>query len=161
MMTGAIVAAAGGFFGYLMLVLVALRTFNAAPAVIAIISAFAAYLAMVAVVAVTYPPFRFWPSSVTYWFLVICFLMVFGAIYKSISLRILAELVVCPGRQEIYEIILGRYVKSESFRDRVQILVVDGLANKKDGKLMLTPKGRRIAGAVVMLQRLFRIERSG
>lgn len=161
MMPDAMLVAVGGFAGYLALVLVALRLSNAAPAVIVIVSAFAAYLGMAAAVAAASPPFRFWPSSAVYWFLAICFLMVFGAVYKSISLRILAELCMRPGRREDYQAILGRYVHRESFQGRVRILVADGLATDDGGGLVLTQKGRRIAGAVAALQWLFRIERSG
>ena len=96
-----------------------------------------------------------------HYILTICFLMVFGAVYKSISLRILAELCMRPGRRDDYQAILGRYVHSESFKGRVRILIADGLATDDGDGLMLTRKGRRIAGAVAALQRLFRIERSG
>lgn len=162
MMLDAILVAVGGFAGYLALVLIALRIARAAPpAVVVILSAFAAYPAMVVAVVTVSPPFLFWPSSAVYWFLAICFLMVFGAIYKSISLRILAELAIRPGRQDDYQAILGRYVHRESFQGRVRILVADGMATDDGNGLVLTQKGRRVAGAVAALQRLFRIERSG
>jgi len=161
MMPDAMLIAVGGFTGYLALVLVALRLSNAAPAVIVIASAFAAYLGMTVAVAAVSPPFLFWPTSAVYWFLSICFLMVFGAVYKSISLRILAELCMRPGRRDDYQAILGRSVHSERFKGRVRILIADGLATDDGDGLMLTRKGRRIAGAVAALQRLFRIERSG
>lgn len=162
MMCDAMLTAVGGFAGYLALVLVALRIAGATPpAIVVILAAFAAYLGMAVIVTVVSPPFLFWPSSAVYWFLAICFLMVFGAIYKSISLRILAELSMRPGRRDDYQAILGRYVHRESFQGRVRILVADGMATDRQNGLALTQKGRRIARAVAALQRLFKIERSG
>ncbi len=132
-----------------------------APALIVIASAVAAYTAMVIVVTIFRPPFLFWPSSAVYWFLALCFLVAFGAIYKSISLRVLADLLDRPGRQDEYQAISSRYVKHESFHDRVRILVTDGLAVPSENGLVLTEKGRRMAVVVSSLQRLFKIERSG
>lgn len=162
MILDAILVAVGGFAGYFVVALIALRILNAAPpAVVVILSAFVAYLGMVVAVAMTFPPFLFWPSSVAYWFLALCFLMVFGAIYKSISLRILADLSIRPDRQDDYQAILSRYVHRESFQGRVRILIADGMAYDGGSGLELTRKGRRIAGMVASLQRLFKIERSG
>lgn len=162
MMNDALLVSMGGFAGYMVLVLLALRISAATPpAVTVILAAFAAYLGMAAAAVMIAPPFLFWPSSVAYWFLAICFLMVFGAIYKSISLRILAELSVRPGRREDYRAILDRYVHRESFQGRVRILAADGLAVNDGSGLVLTRKGRRIASVVAAIQRWFRIERSG
>jgi len=161
-MASAMLTALGGFAGYLVLVLLSLRIAAATPpAVVVILASFAAYLGMAVTVAVVSPPFLFWPTSAAYWFLAICFLMVFGAIYKSISLRILAELSMQPGRRDDYQAIFGRYVHRESFQRRVRILVTDGMAMDSGNGLELTPKGRRIAAPVAVLQRWFRIERSG
>jgi hypothetical protein len=161
-MFSAMLAAVGGFAGYLVLVLLALRIAAATPpAVVVIFAAFAAYMGMAVMVTVVSPPFLFWATSAVYWFLAICFLMVFGAVYKSISLRILAELSMRPGGSDDYQAILGRYVHRESFQGRVRILIADGMATDSGSGLVLTPKGRRIAGPVAALQRLFRIERSG
>jgi len=104
---------------------------------------------------------RFWPVSATYWFLALCFLTAFGAIYKSISLRILLDLLNRPDRSERLEAILDRYVRRESYQARLSILVADGLATQETAGFRLTPKGRRIAALVRALQRFFRIERSG
>jgi hypothetical protein len=103
----------------------------------------------------------FWPLSASYWFLTLCFLMAFGAIYKSISLRILLDLLDRPNRSESGEAILKRYVQHESYRDRLRILVTDGLATREHAGFQLTRKGRRIAATARAVQRLFRIERSG
>ena len=119
------------------------------------------YLAMVGTVAGLGRRVLFWPLSASYWFLAFCFLMAFGAIYKSISLRILLDLLDRPNRSESYEAILERYVQHESYQDRLGILVADGLATREHAAFQLTRKGRRIAATAHAVQRLFKIERSG
>lgn len=162
MILEATLAAVGGFAGYVVLVLFALRVLKAtAPAVVVILSALVAYLGLIVIVSTVHPPFLFWPYSAVYWFLTLCFLMVFGAIYKSISLRILADLSSRPNRRDDYQDILNRYIHRDSFQDRVRILVADSLAIRSNSGLELTEKGRRIARMIIYLQCLFKIERSG
>src|SRR5205823_13309236 len=104
---------------------------------------------------------HFWALSAAYWFLVLSFLMVFGAIYKSISLRILLDLLERPQHRDSYEAILDRYVVHESYRDRTRILIAHGLATFGDPGLHLTRRGQRIAVGVSQLQRFFKIKESG
>ncbi len=91
----------------------------------------------------------------------LCFLMAFGGIYKSISLRILLDLLNRPNRCDRYETILNRYVERESYQGRLRILIGDGLATRVPAGFQLTRKGRRIAAAAHALQRLFKIGTSG
>lgn len=143
-------------------VLVLLKRLNRmAPAFVVTASSLVVYVTMVLVAAGLGWPVRFWPVSATYWFLALCFLTAFGAIYKSISLRILLDLLNRPNRSERFEAILDRYVQRESYQARLSILVADGLATQETAGFQLTPKGRRIAALVRALQTLFRIERSG
>ena len=116
---------------------------------------------MLAAVATIRPPFVFWPTSAIYWFMVLCFLMGFGAIYKSISLRILATLLSRRDWREEYQAILDQYVRQDSYHDRLQILVKEGFAIRDQQKFTLTARGRRIARTVLALQRAFQIEKSG
>ena len=103
----------------------------------------------------------FWHLSATYWFLVLCFLMVFGAVYKSISLRILADLLKQPTRSELYACILGRYIEQESYMSRLEVMMSNGLAVRLPAGFQLTAKGRRIAAIIYTIQQAFNIQRSG
>ncbi len=151
-----------GFMAYVATVLVLLRAFRrTAPPLVVTGSSVGVYGAMVVAAAGLSRGVMFWPASVTYWFLALCFLLAFGAIYKSISLRILRDLLDRPDRSESYEAIVKRYVQHESYQDRLRILVSDGLATREAAGFQLTHKGRRIAAAAHAIQRFFKIERSG
>ena len=89
------------------------------------------------------------------------FLMAFGALYKSISLRILLDLLDRPGHAGLYSAILARYVAAESFENRLTVMQENGFAVPTPAGYALTDKGRRLAGLVGVLHRLFAIERSG
>ena len=151
-----------GFTAYVGTVLVMLRvSHRTTPALVVTASSLVVYVTMIAVAASLGRPVLFWPASATYWFLAACFLMGFGAIYKSISLRILLDLLNRPGRADRYEGILNRYVQEESYQRRLSVLQEAGLAIRGAAGYEVTPKGRRLAAVVDALQRLFRIESSG
>jgi hypothetical protein len=137
-MSVSVLAGAAGFAGYLALIMAALRITSRPPAVVVV-----------------------WTVSVVYWFAVISFLMGFGALYKSISLRILADLLERAHRAERYEAILRRYIHTDSFHDRLRVIVSSEFAKEDAGRYALTAKGKRLVQAAHALQRLFRIEKSG
>jgi hypothetical protein len=99
--------------------------------------------------------------SIVFWFTALLFLMAFGALYKSISLRILLDLLDRPGQAGLYSAILGRYVAAESFESRLAVMQENGFAVLTPAGYALTDKGRRLARLVGALHRLFAIERSG
>lgn len=156
------VIALAAFALYLLALRVALRAWaGTPPAVLGIACALAVYVAVVVAAAIVRPPLVLWDMTVPYAFLVVAFLMLFGAVYKSVSLRLMCELLERPGRGDAYEAILGRYIARDSFGDRAAILVALEWAERHDGRLALTRKGRRIARGMRALQRLFNIEKSG
>ena len=160
-MVYALLTGALGFVGYFAFVLVALRALRrSSPAVIATASSIVVYIVMLAAVAAGGRPVLFWPVSATYWFLALSFLMVFGAIYKSVSLRILLYLLNQPSRADHYAMILARYVETESYQDRLHILIEGGLATRGATGFQLSPMGRRIAFTILAVQTLYRIEHS-
>jgi hypothetical protein len=103
----------------------------------------------------------FWPFSATYAFLSLSFLLAFGAVYKSVSLRILADLLSRPGRADRYDTVVSRYLVAESYRGRVEILTDQGFATRGPAGLRLTRKGWRLAHGVRAIQTAWKIERSG
>jgi membrane-bound metal-dependent hydrolase YbcI (DUF457 family) len=76
---------------WLAVALALLRTMRRSPALIMTSSAILVYLALLAG-AVAPVLIAFWPLSAAYWFLALCVLMPFGALYKSVSLRMLGDL---------------------------------------------------------------------
>ena len=119
-----------------------------------------AYVVLVAA-AVVGRNVNFWVVSIVFWFPTLAFLMGFGAVYKSISLRILLDLLLRPGHAEAYSAILARYVAAESFESRLDVMLKNDFAVLTSAGYSLTDKGRRLAGMVSTLQRLFAIQRSG
>ena len=150
-----------GFIVYVIFLMSALRLARrTAPAVLAVGCAVGTYGVLICAAAFTVT-FRFWPVSAFYWFFVIAFLMVFGAVYKSISLRILSELFDRPHHSEHYDAIRKRYIERSSFTERTRILRSLGWADENGERLVLTEKGLRIARGVRAVQLLFGMDRSG
>jgi len=151
-----------GFGCYLSVALIALRVFSRKPrSGVVVLTALLAYAGLVGWAAVQHVSISFWSVSAMYWCPTLGFLMVFGAVYKSISLRILLDLASRPDRAESYQAILKRYVQQESYLARLAILSAAGLADRLPEGLQLTPKGLRIAAICRTLQSAFRIEQSG
>ena len=152
----------GGFLFYLAAVAVVLRLpWALPPARAAIGIALLAYAAAVAAAAVFGRNANFWSVSIVFWFATLLFLMAFGALYKSVSLRILLDLLGRPGHAGLYSAILARYVAAESFESRLTVMQENGFAVATPAGYALTDKGRRLARVVGALHRLFAIERSG
>ena len=151
-----------GFAAYVATALVLLRLSNrTSPARLVTAAGLAVYAAVVAVAAMSGRGVLFWPMSAAYWFFTLIFLMGFGAIYKSISLRILLDLLERPGHADRYDAILNRYVQHESYHHRLSLLTEGGLARRGPAGCEVTPRGRRLAAIVQVLQGFFKIEYSG
>jgi hypothetical protein len=134
---------------------------GAAPSRAAVLLAVVVGGATLGVAAATRPVVAVWPLVASYSFLSLVFLLAFGAIYKSISLRILGDLLRRPGRRDSYDAILGRYIEEESYRTRLALLVSEGLARREAAGFTLTARGERLARAVSTVQRLSHIGASG
>jgi len=151
-----------GFTVYLVAILGLLRLpIPGSPALVVVGTAIVVYVGTAAAGAALVAPVPFWAMSATYWFLALCFLMAFGAIYKSISLRILLHLLDRPDRAERRDAIMSRYVQTDSYRGRLEVLITQRLATRERAAFRLTPRGQRIAAVAAGCQRLFRIEQSG
>ena len=147
---------------YVVLTAIAIRVARTrSPANTAVVTGLFVYLFSAFIFALTAGPLSFWSFSIAYGFGAVCFLMVFGAVYKSISLRILLLLLKSPGRCASASTLLREYVRQDSFERRIKVAVDSGLAQRQDGRLALRRKGRRLALAVDMLQRFFAIRHSG
>ena len=161
-MTASLSIGACGFLLYFVTIVMVLRWIDqTSPALLVIATSILIYVALLTVAVVSSWTMMFWPLSAAYWFLVLCFLMAFGAIYKSLSLRILRDLLDQSGWSESYDTIFTRYVQEESFVGRLQIVIANGWAIRLPNRIQLTARGYRIATTVYAVQKLFKIERSG
>jgi hypothetical protein len=102
-----------------------------------------------------------WRAFILFCFLTVSYLMVFGAVYKSVSLRMLLDLLHAPSHRLAKKELNRKYIEQESFEGRINVMLSQGLADRRDGKLLLTAKGRRVARVTHGLQRTFGIHKSG
>jgi hypothetical protein len=159
-MSGAFVLAGAGVLLWLALVPVLLRVSKRSPALIVITSAPLVYVALLAASIAMPRRLAFWPFSAAYGFLTLCLLMLFGALYKSVSLRILGDLSKAAGHALPQQELLARSIE-DSFGRRVAILLEQGHAERTAKGLELSNKGRRIAAGIHRLQQAFAIRASG
>lgn len=88
--------------------------------------------------------------------------MLFGAIYKSISLRMMLHLLNKLGKKDSYDTILENYIKNQSYSNRIDILFQKQLIkNSGANSFNLTEKGVKFAKKIALVQRIFSIKESG
>jgi hypothetical protein len=154
-------AGAVAFLAYLISVAALLRRSEGSPAKTAILMALALYPPALLLAGVALGRAPFWAFSASYWFLTLCFLMVFGAVYKSLSLRMLLDLLEAPGRSSAKDELFARYIRDVSYRHRLEVIQESGFATRTGEGFTLTERGRGLARIIATLQRAFAIERSG
>ena len=135
------------------------RARHAAP--VAIGAAVALYPAVLLALIALGAQLEFWQYTAVYSCLTLAVLMAFGALYKSVSLRMLEFLLGRPGRGAPAQALLERYVASESFAHRLAVIESAGFAAREGERFALTPRGRAVARAVRGLHALYAIERIG
>lgn len=147
---------------YFLAVLVVLRALaRIDPMFTVLASALAAYVAMLFAFPFAGQAVNFWVFSTSYWFFALCFLMAFGAVYKSVSLQILLQLSQQPDRSERTATLRTQYVFGRSFQDRLALIVDRRLATENPDGLSLTASGNRLARRARAVQRAFGVMRSG
>lgn len=157
----AFLVAGAGVLLWLAVVPVLLRVMRRSPAIIVIGSAALVYAVLLAGSLAMSVPLAFWPFSAAYGFLTLCLLMIFGALYKSVSLRMLGDLSRTAGGAMAERELLERYIEEDSFGRRVAILLEEAHAERTADGLQLSAKGRRIAAGIQLVQRTFAIRASG
>jgi hypothetical protein len=149
------------FLAYVVVVAVVLRLRPRAGASAAVVAAAPAlWLLALAALCVLRPPVDFWAVSASYAFLVLAFLTVFGALHKSISLRLVAHLLHSPGRAASGAE-LERAILDTSYEERLALIVGQGYAENLENGFSLTAKGARLARAARRAQIAFGIADSG
>ena len=160
-MNTAFVLAGAGVLLWLVVVVILLRVTTRSPALVVIASAAFVYVAVLVAASAMPAGLAFWQFSSAYGFLTLSLLMVFGALYKSVSLRMLGDLSKVSGLALPERELLARYIEEDSFGRRVAILLDQGHAERTADGLRLSIKGRRIAAAIHRVQRAFAIRASG
>ena len=147
---------------YILMTAMGIRLLHShSPALLAVGLSFLGYLALLASAMLAFGTNSFWSISISYWFGCLCFLMVFGAVYKSISLRVLDQLALSSADRVHEKVLSDAYIKSESFDRRLDVILENGYAEKTVAGYSLLPKGQRLARIVKWFHRIFSIERSG
>lgn len=151
------------FAVFLITILVGLRQLKTmSPALFVCGSAVLVYLA--ALFLANFRPWQihFFSFSALYWFLTLSLLMFFGAVYKSISLRIMLHLLNQRDKADGYDAILENYIKNQSYLQRVTILLEKKMLEEpQPGEFRLTSKGRLVARRLAWIQTVFAIKDSG
>lgn len=151
-----------GFVIYLGTIALALRqSWARSPAGIVTGAALLVYVIVIAAATLFDRGANFWLLSIFFWFPTVVVLMIFGAVYKSISLRILMYLLGRPAHTELYSAVLARYVEAESFERRLDVMLEAGFATLTPEGYALTDNGRRLTRGLSAVQKLFAIKRSG
>ncbi len=117
-MSEAFLLGAAGALIWLAVVVVLLRLSKRSPALIVVLSAAVVYLAVLFSALALAQRVALWPFSAAYGFLTLCVLMLFGALYKSVSLRMLGDLSLAVGHALPEQELAGIYRLQQAFAIR-------------------------------------------
>jgi len=161
-MTGGFDFAFAAFGVYLILTALLLRLVaRSSPAWIAVATSVVIFAVGLAVPLLFGHTVLFWRYSAAYWCAVGAFLMVFGALHKSVSLHMLSYLVERPGFSADYDHMMRECVTGQTFESRLVVIQESGFALRTSEGFELTARGRRLARTMRGLQALFAVEKSG
>jgi hypothetical protein len=151
----------GSFAVYAVVALIILRLPGNVPPV-ARLSGLALLIHAVATAAgvFAFEALPYWYGASLYGFCFIFYLFGFSAVYKSVSLRILTELARQPDWGISLREVADAHVRP-SFAGRAALLVAAGYAEEVGGRFRLTEYGRKMAGRLAVVQRVFGVARSG
>ena len=131
-----------------------------APVAILAFTCLTAHAASTLLGAALIHPFADWNAAAAFCFGVMSYVIVFGAVYKSISLRILMDLTRRPARTIEFSDISDRQIP-EIFGERSAILIEGGLVDADGDTFVPTPAGLRRAARIARARRLFAVGDSG
>jgi hypothetical protein len=105
-------------------------------------------------------PYEYWPAAAVSGFGAVVWLFVYSAVYKSVSLRILGEIIRSPGHALSLATITEQCVRPE-FENRALVLVRMGCARESDRGYEVTRKGTDVASRIAVVQWVCGIVTSG
>lgn len=121
-----------------------------APVFIHAVSAFFCLLALVFISFFVH--LHFWLAFSVLSFCVSSYLFIYGAIYKSLTLKILCAMRSSPTTDS-----LTTFVTLPTFTDRITLLEKMGHVSSLDGKYNITEKGKKNAAFFSVLRKFFNI----
>lgn len=124
-------------------------------------SSLAFYILMIIVAYLAKKHLLFWSYSSVYWFLVLLFFFVFFGLVKSVSIRVLFDLLNSTNLKLDYQYLLNEYLIKESYNRRINLLIENKMINLQNGKIVLMKKGRILAAVVAKIQKIFSVRESG
>ena len=89
------------------------------------------------------------------------FVFYYFCLNKSVSVRILTDLLNSNQKELEYNYLLNDYLTQESFSNRINVLLSRNLIIKKTNKYELTKQGRRVVSMYIKIQKLFLVKNSG
>jgi len=130
------------------------------PVVILAIAAAISHLASTLLGTTTMQQFQYWNAASVFSFGVMTYVFAFGAVYKSVSLEILLDLAQQPERMVPLSDIIDRQIP-DIFRERTEILIAGGLAERTGSSFVVTEAGRKLAGRIARIRHAFAIGDTG
>jgi hypothetical protein len=110
--------------------------------------------------AVLVEDFAYWHGAAGFALPVMAYVFVFGAVQKSVSLRMLSDLHRTPdGRLTLDE--LTERVARRDFDARIDLLLEKGYVTRHGTGFAPTERGKSLVAKLAKLQKLARIERTG
>jgi hypothetical protein len=106
------------------------------------------------------PGWIFWQGGALYWCGFMILLDIFGAVKTSVSLEMLVNISLDPGREVALETV-RRHGGEGGLLGRVESLVESGLARQQDDTYALTERGHSLARPVLAAQTVFGLSGSG
>jgi len=105
------------------------------------------------------PAISFWLFTPPYFLLASLFIFCVGAVFSSVSLEILYSIFRCGGR--VNPSALCETLVLNGMKARIAEHLRNGTVTQVDGRLDLTPKGRKIVFAVEKLKSIFALTSNG
>tara|TARA_B110000263_G_C15074309_1_gene403311 strand:- start:139 stop:417 length:279 start_codon:yes stop_codon:yes gene_type:complete len=89
------------------------------------------------------------------------FIFYYFSLNKSVSVRILTDLLDSDQKELEYNNLLNSYLTQDSFLNRLNVLLNRKLIVHKNNQYSLTKKGKSVASLYIKIQRLFLVKNSG
>lgn len=101
-----------------------------------------------------------WVSLPIHLFLSLLYFHWYVAMYRSLSIRIMGELILAGGTMSLAD--LDRvYPLDEMYRLRLKLLEEEGWIEARDGYFVSTPKGRMFGSAIRAMRKLYGFHKAG
>ena len=131
------------------------------PLYIFLISSLLSYICILIMIGLFTKVVNIYTYSSFYWFLVMASLFYYFCLTKSVSVRILTDLLDDDLKELEYNVLLNSYLTQDSFLNRLNVLLHRNLISLKEKGYKVTEKGGRVASLYIKIQKLFLIKNSG